>query len=188
MINKATLELIKSFEGLELEAYKDAIGVWTIGYGHTAMAGLPKPVAGMKITEDEAEALLLKDLKKYEAAVQKFITVPLTNNQYGALVSFTYNLGPANLEKSTLRKKINAKDYKGAAEEFLKWNKAGGKVLRGLTRRREAEKALYETAGNVVVLPGIGQSENSKPSVQPSTGILKAILDFIINIFRSNKA
>lgn len=188
MINKATLELIKSFEGLELKAYKDAVGVWTIGYGHTAMAGGLVPTAGMTITKEQAEALLLKDLKKYEDAVHRFIRVPLTENQYGALVSFTYNLGPGNLEKSTLRKKINAKDYKGAAQEFLRWDRAGGKVLRGLTRRREAEKALYETAGNVVIFPGTPQPEIPNSSTQPSTGILKAILDFILKIFRSNKA
>lgn len=142
-INKDTLKLIKEFEGLELEAYKDAVGVWTIGYGHTAAAGQPHPKKGMVVTAQEAEKLLLQDLTVYENAVRKGVKVPINDNQYGALVSFTYNLGPGNFQKSTLLKKVNNKDFAGAALEFAKWNKAGGKVLNGLTRRRAAEAALF---------------------------------------------
>lgn len=144
IINKESLDLIKSFEGLELKAYKDSVGVWTIGYGHTSMAGPPTVKPGMTLTKREAEDLLLSDLKKYEKAVNDYVTVDLNDNQYGALTSFTYNLGSGNLKSSTLLKKVNAKDFSGAAKEFSKWNKAGGKVLNGLIRRRAAEAALFQ--------------------------------------------
>lgn len=187
-INKETLELIKSFEGLELTAYKDAVGVWTIGYGHTAMAGPPVPKAGMKLTVKEAEDLLLKDLIKYEQPVRNYVTVPLNDNQYGALVSFCYNLGGGNLKQSTLLKKVNAKDFAGAAKEFAKWNKAEGKVLKGLTRRRAAEAALFlkpplkatqSPVEKAKEVPATVQPEVTKPSVQPSVSIWEAILKMI---------
>lgn len=190
-INKETLELIKSFEGLMVNAYKDAVGVWTIGYGHTAAAGLPYPKAGMKITVKEAEDLLLKDLNSYEQAVRQAVKVDLNDNQYGALVSFTYNLGAGNLRSSTLLKKVNNKDFSGAALEFAKWNKAGGKVLAGLTRRRSAEAALFRKAGNgtsgvvhvVVDDPGVPEPVKPTAPVAPSVGILEAILKFIASWF-----
>lgn len=191
-INKDTLALIKEFEGLELEAYKDAVGVWTIGYGHTAAAGSPKPVAGMVLTVKQAEDLLLKDLKKYEADVQKYVKVPLNDNQYGALVSFDYNLGVGNFSKSTLLKKLNAGDYNGAANEFKKWNKAGGKTLRGLTRRRAAEEALFRKPGNgtsvvipvVVDNPGVPQPTKPEATVQPRTSLLGTFFKFLASLFK----
>ena len=103
MINQAGLNLIKQFEGLRLKAYRDAVGVWTIGYGHTSMAGDPKVKAGMVITEDEAEQILRIDLKKYEDAVKKALPgYPLTDNQYAALTSLCYNVGPGNFSKSSV--------------------------------------------------------------------------------------
>lgn len=142
-INKATVDLIKSFEGKELKAYKDSVGVWTIGYGHTAMAGPPNPRAGMVISEAEAEAILKDDLTDFAKGVAALIKVPVTDNQFGALVSFAFNVGVGALKGSTLLRKLNAKDYVGASNEFAKWNKAGGKVLAGLVRRRAAEKTLF---------------------------------------------
>lgn len=142
-LNNETINLIKSFEGWRANAYKDAVGIWTIGYGHTAMAGPPAPKSGMSITREEGENLLRKDLRKYQKAVDSMINVPLNDNQYGALVSFTYNVGPGNLRTSTLRKKLNRGDYEGAVSEFRKWVKAGGKTLRGLQRRRKAERILF---------------------------------------------
>ena len=143
--NQEALELIKHFEGLRLEAYQDSVGVWTIGYGTTAEAGLGIiPQAGLRITESEAERLLKLGLEKFEGYVRDAVTVELTDNQFGALVSFTYNLGPGNLRKSTLLRKLNSGDYAGAAQEFPKWPKAGGKTLPGLVRRRQAEKKLFE--------------------------------------------
>lgn len=143
--NDKGIKLIKEFEGLRLQAYQDSVGVWTIGYGHTASAGSPRPVSGMRITESEAEEILRRDLNQYEDAVTSSVKVPLSSNQFSALVSFTFNLGAGNLRSSTLLRKLNAGDYLGAAHEFSRWNKAGGKVLAGLTRRREAEQILFIT-------------------------------------------
>lgn len=132
------LNLIKFFEDFRSKAYLCPAKVWTIGYGHTG---------GVKstdtISKEDANSLLLKDLEKYEKAVNTLVSVDLNQNQFDAITSFTFNLGEGALAKSTLLKKLNAKDYKGAAEEFLKWNKAGGQVLAGLVKRREKEKELF---------------------------------------------
>lgn len=144
-INAAGLDLIKRWEGLRLTAYQDSVGIWTIGYGHTAKAGPPAPKAGMKITEKEADDILTRDLGQYERAVTKAISVAPTSNQFAAMVSLCYNIGPANFATSTVVKLVNAGDPRGAAEAFLRWNKAGGKVLKGLTARREDEKKLFLT-------------------------------------------
>lgn len=133
------LNLIKEFEGLELKAYKDSVGVVTIGYGSTG----PHVSMGMTITKEQAEQLLKKDLERFEKGVPTLVKVPLNQNQFDALVSFSFNLGLGNLKSSTLLKKLNAKDYQGAANEILRWNRAGGKVLNGLTRRRIAERDLF---------------------------------------------
>lgn len=139
-IGEAGLALIKSFEGLRLEKYKDAVGKWTIGYGHLILPNesFPRP-----ITEAEAEALLRADLQMTERGVHKLVTVDLNQNQFDALVSFTFNLGAGNLQTSTLLKLLNQGQYAQAADQFPRWNKAGGKVLAGLTRRREAERGLF---------------------------------------------
>lgn len=137
------INLIKQFEGCKLTAYRDSVGVWTIGYGWTRPVD-GKPIkAGMKIDIPIAERLLKTGLVGYEFDVMKMVRVRLSQNQFDALVSFCYNLGARSLSTSTLLKKLNAGDYAGAANEFPKWNKAGGKVLAGLTRRREAEKSLF---------------------------------------------
>ncbi|MNN30269.1 Lysozyme RrrD [compost metagenome] len=136
------LSLIKSFEGLRLQAYQDSVGVWTIGYGATRSV---QP--GMKVSKEQAERMLLSDVKRFEPEVERLITSPLNQNQWDALVSFTYNLGAANLESSMLRRLLNAGNYVAAAEQIPRWNKAGGKVLPGLVRRRAAERELFlETA------------------------------------------
>lgn len=140
------IALIKGFEGCRLTAYPDpgtGGAPWTIGYGWTyPVDGKPiKP--GMKIDQATADRLLKTGLVSYENDVLKLVKVKLTQNQFDALVSFAYNVGSRALSTSTLLKKLNAGDIKGAADEFLRWNKAGGKVLNGLTRRREAERALF---------------------------------------------
>lgn len=132
------LEIIKKWEGLYLEAYLCPANVWTIGYGHTKTA-----VPGMRITESEAEDLLRQDMEWVEEAVNRLVAVPLTQNQYDALCSFTFNVGAGALGKSTLLKKLNAGDYAGAANEFPRWNRGGGRVLRGLVNRRADEQALF---------------------------------------------
>jgi len=163
-------------EGLRTTAYRDAIGVWTIGYGHTAMAGEPKPEAGMTVTAVQADAILGRDLERFEASVEKLLRVPVTQNEFDALVSFAFNLGAGNLGASTLLRKLNAGDKVGAAAEFGKWNKAGGRVLAGLTRRRAEERSMFANG----VYPGVSAGiprvpENSdvpapepEPLIEPS--------------------
>lgn len=147
-INQAGLDLIKKFEGLRLSAYEDAVGVLTIGYGHTDGVW-----DGQKITEDEAEALLKHDLGHAETAVEAMVTYPLNENQFAALVSFAFNLGTKALRDSTLLRKLNAGFPKAAAEEFLKWDHAGGKLLLGLQLRRQAERALFLKPADVTPAP-----------------------------------
>lgn len=137
--NKAGLDLIKEFEGLRLEAYQDSVGVWTIGYGHTG----PEVHAGMTITQEKAEELLKQDLAYAEKYVERYLTVQVTPNQFAAMVSFTYNLGPHNFKSSTLLRCVNKRNPKDAANEFEKWCKAGGIVVPGLLRRRKAERDLF---------------------------------------------
>ncbi len=137
------LALIKDFEGLELEAYQDIVGVWTIGYGHTDHAGPPEVTPGLTITEDEAEDILRNDLGQYENAVSKAVKVDITQNMFDALVSITYNIGVNGMKGSTFIKRLNQKDYVGCAEAMQWWNKAGGQVVSGLKRRREAEADLF---------------------------------------------
>lgn len=138
--------LIKEFEGCSLTAYPDpgtGGAPWTIGFGWTQPVD-GKPVRpGMTIDKATAERLLKTGLVSYENDVSRLVKVSLTQGQFDALVSFTYNLGSRSLSTSTLLRKLNAGDYAGAADEFLRWNKAGGKVLNGLTRRREAERSLF---------------------------------------------
>ena len=132
------LALIKKFEGLELEAYKCAAGVWTIGYGHT------KDVQeGDVWSESHADHMLEVELEEFEGYINNNVTVALSQNQFDALVSWVYNLGPANLKASTMLKVLNSGDYEGVPAQIKRWNKAGGKVLEGLIRRREAEALLF---------------------------------------------
>lgn len=134
------VELIKESEGLRLEAYLPTPNdVWTIGYGHTKTA---KP--GMRITKAGAESLLLHDLQWVEGTIAKYVKVPLNQNQYDALSSFIYNVGATAFKKSTMLKLLNKGDYDGAANQFPRWNKQKGRVLNGLTARRQKEKTLFK--------------------------------------------
>jgi GH24 family phage-related lysozyme (muramidase) len=137
-ISDAGLELIKRCEGLKLDAYKDGAGIWTIGYGST---GDIKP--GMKITESEARRLLLTRIRLLEGSIPECVRVPLNINEFSALISFVYNVGLSAFKSSTLLKLLNEDKRKPAADEFLKWNKIKGKVSKGLTLRRQAERALF---------------------------------------------
>ena len=131
-------KLLKFFEGCKLTAYQDSVGVWTIGYGHTKGV-----LEGMTITQEGAEQLLQTELEEYEGYIEKYVTVPLTQNQFDALVCWVYNLGPTNFKNSTLLKELNSGNYTAAGKEITRWNKAGGKVLAGLVKRREAEAKLF---------------------------------------------
>lgn len=127
-------QLTERFEGCRLVAYQDQVGVWTIGYGHTH--GVSE---GLVITQPIAESWLLADTANAEDDVNKFVRVPLTQGQFDALVDFAFNLGCGALNNSTLLKDLNAGDKAAAAAEFEKWDHAGGKVVAGLLRRRQAE-------------------------------------------------
>jgi len=142
-ISKDGLNLIKEFEGVRLTAYKCPADVWTIGIGHTSAAGAPEVKPGMKITLQEAYDILNSDLGQYEDAINKLVKVPLTQNQFDAVVSFVYNVGVGAFQKSTLLKKLNDGQYNAVPGELMKWTKAGGKELPGLVRRRRAEAALW---------------------------------------------
>lgn len=140
-IGPAGIKLIKEFEGCRLNAYLDAVGVPTIGYGSTEGVTI-----GDTITQEEADALLLEDLERFEKCVTEMVKVPIDQNAFDALVSFAFNLGCGALKGSTLLRLLNAGDHPAAAKQFVRWNKAGDKVLAGLTRRRAAEEKLFESA------------------------------------------
>lgn len=161
-VNQAGVGLIKSFEGIldgdpstvKLDAYLDPIGIWTIGWGHAivynrqflrgaANRGTARALYPGGITLAQAEALLKQDIQEHARQLDTVLKAKVNDNQYAALVSFVYNLGIGNLKKSTLLRLVNQGAYFAVANEFRKWVKAGGKTLRGLVRRREAERKLF---------------------------------------------
>ena len=133
------LKLIKKFEGGELKSYQDSVGVWTIGYGHTK--GVEE---GQEITQDEAEEMLASELEEYEGYINDMVECDLEQHQFDALVAWVYNLGPTNLRSSTMLKRLNANDLDDVPNQIKRWDKAGGKVLQGLVRRREAEALMFQ--------------------------------------------
>ncbi len=145
LISKNGLNLIKKFEGFSSKPYLCPANVPTIGYGNTFYEdGTKVTLQDNPITEERANELLeFIANKNFGRFVNITVKVPLNQNQFDALVSFAYNLGNGSLQQSTLLKKLNDSDYIGASEEFLKWNKSGGKVLSGLTKRRSAEQELF---------------------------------------------
>ena len=138
-ISQEGISLIKKFEGCEYNAYKCAADVLTIGYGHTK--GVKE---GDLITQQEADKILEEDMKEYEGYINDYVTVDLDQNQFDSLVSWVFNLGPANLRASTMLKVLNNKEYEEVPNQMKRWNKAAGKVLEGLIRRREAESLLFQ--------------------------------------------
>ena len=139
MISEKGKSLIKDFEGFRTHAYQDSVGVWTIGYGHTKGV-----TPDMVISAEQGDEMLADVLKEYENYVDTLVTVPLEQNQYDALVSWVYNLGPTNLRSSTLLRVLNEGEYEKVPSEIRRWNKAGGKVLAGLKKRRDAEAEMFE--------------------------------------------
>jgi lysozyme len=133
------LHLTEQFEGCKLDAYQDSVGVATIGYGHTRNVTM-----GMTCTQEQAEQWLQEDIQSAADAANRLVTVELTQQEFDALVDFTFNLGAGNLQSSTLLRLLNSGDYTGAAAEFQKWDKAGGQVLAGLLRRRQAEADMFD--------------------------------------------
>ena len=147
-INDESLDLIKAFESLFLEAYQCSADVWTIGYGTTSTkAGGHDDgtiYSGMTITEDEADEYLRQDLEYFSKVVGKLVTNDINDDQFGSLVSFAFNCGEGNLSSSTLLKRVNSGDWDDVPNQFLRWNKAKGETLNGLTRRRASESRLWE--------------------------------------------
>lgn len=139
-ISDEGLSLIKHFEGCELKAYRCAANVLTIGYGSTK--GVTED---MEITQEGAEELLQEEMHEYEGYINDMVKVPLEQHQFDAMVSWVFNLGSGNLSSSTLLKKLNNSEYDEVPEQIKRWNKAGGKVLEGLVRRREAEALLFSS-------------------------------------------
>ncbi|WP_455480991.1 lysozyme [Bartonella sp. B12(2025)] len=165
-ISKEGLALIKQWEGLRLQSYQDATGLWTIGYGHTSNAGKPFVHKNMNITEKKAEDILFQDLKQFEKAVEQAVVVPLTDEQFAALVSFCYNVGIKAFCNSTLLKKLNKGDYETVPAELQRWSKAGGKRLQGLVNRRAAEAGLWAKGSYV-------SSNYQAVETKESTGLFK---------------
>ena len=131
--------LIKTFEGCNLEAYLDAVDVPTIAYGRTKDVKI-KDIC----TQQQAEDWLEEELVEYEGYVNEAVKVELTQPQFDSLVSWTYNLGPSNLNRSSMLRVLNTSDYDNVPEQIMRWNKAGGRVLPGLVRRREAEAEMFK--------------------------------------------
>lgn len=134
-------DLLHHYEDCKLEAYLCPAGIWTIGWGSTGN----HVYKGLVITQEEADQLFIKDCERFVESVNTYVKVPLTQYEFDALVTFAYNVGCSNFESSTLLKKLNIGDYQGASDEFLRWNKSKGKVLKGLTYRRQSERHYFLT-------------------------------------------
>jgi len=152
-INQEGLNLLKSFEGCKLAPYKDIGGIWTVGYGHTGQDVIP----GQPWTQEQVDNCLSQDLSKFEKGVESLLAVPFNENEFSALVVFSYNVGLNALKNSTLLKKLNMVDKLGAADQLLLWNKVNKQPIAGLTRRRQAERTLFlkqpNSANNGTLLP-----------------------------------
>lgn len=179
-INQEGLDLIKHFEGFRADAYRDPVGIVTIGYGTTARAEVGIiPRMGMTITEAEAEHYLQKAVNKFAAQIEPAIIAPINENEFAAYVSLAYNIGPGAFKRSSTLRHFNMGNKAQAAKNILLWNKAGGKVLRGLVRRREAEKALFEK------MPAERQNEAAGMSGHETTkNPLAALIRALMALFR----
>jgi GH24 family phage-related lysozyme (muramidase) len=138
--------LIEQREGVKLKAYQDSVGVWTIGVGHTSVAGPPHVIPGLTITQAQCDEILSRDLAKFETAVSDAVHVTLADHEFDALVSLAFNIGGNALAKSTVVRRLNNRDREGAADAFLAFNEAGGKEVPGLTSRRKSERLQFLNA------------------------------------------
>lgn len=172
-VTKRTLDLVKRFEGFRPHAYQDAAGVWTIGYGTTSQAGIGVTVTqGMHIDSATAEVYLKQALYKFAEQILPAFKRKPTLAQFGAMLSLAYNIGPTAFKKSTALKRFNAGDIEGAAEAMMWFNKAGGKKLRGLVRRREAEVEMFLGEDNPVAndTPDALRSTPAESTTMQATG------------------
>ena len=138
-ISENGLELIKKFEGCETTAYQDSVGVWTIGFGHTK--GVEE---GQTCSIEDAESMLANEMDEYEGYINNMVKVDLQQHEFDALVAWGYNLGPPNLGESTMLKVLNGGQFDRVPEEMNRWTRAGGKILEGLVRRRQAESLMFQ--------------------------------------------
>lgn len=175
-INKITIELIKSFEGWSATAYNDPVGYCTIGYGHLiALSNCDRidlKEFGRSLTRDAGEALLEKDTRSARLAVQELVAVELSSDQFGALVSFTFNVGKANFAKSSLLKLVNRSELELASAEFMRWIKADNKVLPGLVARRACEQILFQEALKLNNQGQFDRASCSSLGIAPDTSFL----------------
>jgi lysozyme len=177
-VTREGLTLIKEFEGFRSAAYRDAVGVWTIGYGHTSMAGAPDVTAGLVVTKAEAEEILVKDVEQFANGVRQLLQVNLSGQQFSALVSFAYNVGLGNFKKSSVLTAVNRNDVAAVRRRLQLWTKAGGRVLPGLVRRRAAEAALFASENEGVVMAPVERVE-AKPALRSKT-VLSAFVSLLL--------
>lgn len=190
-INQAGLDLIIRWEGNRLTAYQDGGGVWTIGVGHTSAAGAPSVSKGMKITKEQSMEILQNDITKWCAQVEKAVKVPLTDNQFAVLVSFTHNLGIGALSSSTLLRKLNAGQYDAVPSELMKWVHDNGKRVQGLVNRRQAEADLWKrpdstSANQPSVVPDKEPEKpvESQPQTKPQEPKGNTLVDLIVALLQ----
>lgn len=178
-VSDRAVTAIKQWEGLRTKAYRDVVGVWTIGYGHASTAGGPKVTPGMVITEAEAERILRNDLREFEEGVLKRCTRTPNQNQFDGMVSLSFNIGLGAFGKSTCLRRFNAGDFKGAAEALQWFNKAGGKVYKGLVRRRAREAQWFlEAPGEN---PPVDYERKEQPApTHPPAGFLPVIIAAVV--------
>ena len=138
-ISEDGLELIKKFEGCETTAYQDSVGVWTIGFGHTK--GVEE---GQTCSIEDAESMLADEMDEYEGYINNMVKVDLEQHEFDALVAWVYNLGPTNLGESTMLKVLNGGQFDRVPDEMNRWTRAGGEILEGLVRRRQAESLMFQ--------------------------------------------
>jgi len=138
-ISEDGLELIKKFEGCETSAYQDSVGVWTIGFGHTK--GVEE---GQTCSIEDAESMLADEMDEYEGYINNMVKVDLQQHEFDALVAWVYNLGPTNLGESTMLKVLNGGQFDRVPDEMNRWTRAGGEILEGLVRRRQAESLMFQ--------------------------------------------
>ncbi len=185
------IALIKAHEGKRLVAYRCPADVWTIGYGHTSAAGNPTVKPGMRITEQEADTILRRDLFRFEERVNRLVKVPLTQGQFDALVSFDFNTGA--LHSSTLLKKLNANNYSAVPAQLMRWTRGGGKELPGLVRRRRDEAELWRSidpgaTGGRADVGRIDPPAPGKPATKSTTNMAAGAAAAVTTINAANEA
>ena len=185
-VNRLTLHLIRRFEGFRARAYRDAAGVWTIGYGHTSMAGPPQVSPGMRITRAEAERILRQDVERFAHQVARVlgpdVMARLNDNQFGALVSFAFNVGIGNLKRSAVLRAVREGRFDDVPRLLMRWTKAGGRRLRGLVRRRRAEGRLWMTPPGRRRPPPVAVARQRAREIADRPGLAAAWAAFLVSV------